>query len=103
LAPDCVEELRLLPMTYAVSLAMLGMTAVLVLADLIEPVQLLLPQRTGDVPAVQGQQRDEVEGEQGQVHRPHQPHQGTYAVSLAMLGMTAVLVLADLIEPVQLL
>ena len=39
--PGPFDPLRLLPMTYAVSMAMLGMTAVLVLADLIEPVQLL--------------------------------------------------------------
>ena len=39
--PGPFDPLRLLPLTYAVSLAMLGMTVVLVLADLIEPVQLL--------------------------------------------------------------
>ena len=39
--PGPFDPLRLLPMTYAVSLTMLAMTAVLVLADLIEPVQLL--------------------------------------------------------------
>ncbi|MFD3800707.1 M50 family metallopeptidase [Kocuria palustris] len=39
--PGPFDPLRLLPMTYAVSLTMLAMTAVLVLADLMEPVQLL--------------------------------------------------------------
>lgn len=39
--PGPFDPLRLLPLTYAVSLAMIGMTLVLVLADLIEPVRLL--------------------------------------------------------------
>lgn len=39
--PGPFDPLRLLPMTYAVSLVMLGMTVLLVLADLIEPVRLL--------------------------------------------------------------
>ena len=39
--PGPFDPLRLLPLTYAVSLLMLGMTLLLVLADLIEPVRVL--------------------------------------------------------------
>lgn len=39
--PGPFDPLRLLPLTYAVSVAMIAMTALLVLADLIEPVRIL--------------------------------------------------------------